>query len=118
VPLLRSILKKYKAVYPAGEDDWIFRGKKLLKPTDLDNLSRRDIPNYINGAWCEWHAFRRGPGTRLNKAGVDSKEIQIILPPADVSTAMTFFVLPDQKRAQKSLKKLEQVARNKYHINA
>jgi integrase len=64
------------------------------------------------------HAFRRGLGTRLNEACVESEEIQSILRHADVSTTMAFYVLPDQKRAQKGLKKLEEVARNKYHIKA
>jgi len=31
----------------------------MLRPRDLDHLSRRDIPQYINGAWFGWHAFRR-----------------------------------------------------------
>jgi len=118
VPLLRRILTKYKKDYPAGKDGWIFRGEKLLRPINLDNLSRRGIPQHINGAWFRWHAFRRGLGTRLNEAGVDSKEIQSILRHADVSTTMAFYVLPDQKRAQKGLKKLEQVARKKYNIKA
>jgi len=63
-------------------------------------------------------AFRRGWGTRLNEAGVDSKEIQSILRHADVSTTMAFYVLPDQKRARKGLKELEQVAKNKYGVKA
>jgi integrase len=118
VPLLRRILKKYKADYPAGKEGWIFRGEKLLRPINLDNLSRRDIPQHTNGAWFGWHASRRGLGTRLNEAGVDSKEIQTILRHADVSTTMAFYVLPDRKRAQKGLKKLEQVAGKKYNIKA
>jgi len=44
VPLLRRILTKYKKDYPAGKDGWIFRGEKLLRPINLDNLSRRGIP--------------------------------------------------------------------------
>jgi integrase len=118
VPLSREILKKYKAAYPAGEADWIFRGEKLLRPINLDNLSRRDIPQHINGAWFGWHAFRRGLGTRLNEAGVDSKEIQSILRHADVSTTMAFYILPDHARAEAGLKKLEQVAKKKYGIKA
>jgi len=67
VPLLQKILKKYKENFPAGEEGWIFRGEKFMRPLDLDNLSRREIPQYINGAWFGWHAFRRGLGTRLTK---------------------------------------------------
>ena len=51
VPLLQKILKKYKENFPAGVEGWIFRGEKSMRPLDLDNLSRRDIPQYIDGAW-------------------------------------------------------------------
>jgi site-specific recombinase XerD len=54
----------------------------------------------------------------LNEAGVDRREIQGILRHADVSTTMAFYVLPDQKRAEKGLKKLEQVAKTRYGIEA
>lgn len=118
VPLLRSILRKYKEAFPPGEADWMFRGEKLLRPINLDNLARRDIPEHINGAWFGWHAFRRGLGTRLNEAGVDSKEIQSILRHADVSTTMAFYILPDQARAEAGLKKLERVAKKRYGIKA
>jgi integrase len=118
VPLLRLILEKYKADYPAGKDDWIFRGEELLRPINLDNLSRRDLPRCINGVWHGCHAFRHGPGTRRNESGVDSKEIRSSPRHADVSTTTAFYGLRDQKRVQKGLKKLEQVARNKYHSKA
>ena len=49
IPLLQKILTKYKAEFPKLGEGWIFRGEKLLRPLDLDNLSRRDIPRYING---------------------------------------------------------------------
>lgn len=54
----------------------------------------------------------------MNEAGVDGREIQGILRHADVSTTMAFYVLPDQKRAEKGLKKLEQVAKTRYGIEA
>jgi integrase len=116
VPLLRKILTKYKASFPVGGDGWILRGEKFLRPLDLDNLSRRDIPQHINGAWFGWHAFRRGLGTRLNEAGVDDKKIQSILRHADVSTTMAYYILPDRERAEAGLKKLGRVARQKYGI--
>jgi integrase len=116
IPLLRKILAKYKKAFPPGGDGWIFRGEKFLRPLDLDNLSRREIPEHINGAWFGWHAFRRGLGTRLNEAGVNSREIQAILRHADVSTTMAYYILPDHKRAKAGLKKLGQVAERKYGI--
>lgn len=94
----------------------MFRGEKFLRPLDLDNLSRREIPQHINGAWFGWHAFRRGLGTRLNEANVDDKEIQSILRHADVSTTQAYYILPNRKRAGVGLKKLGQVARKKYGI--
>ena len=116
VPILRKILAKYKAAFPAGEDGWIFRGEKMMRPLDLDNLSRREIPQYVNGAWFGWHAFRRGLGTRLNEAGVNDKDIQSILRHADVSTTQAYYILPNHERAQAGMKKLEKTLRAKYGI--
>jgi integrase len=118
VPLLQKILKKYKQGFPAGQDDWVFRGEKFMRPLDLDNLSRREIPKFINGAWFGWHAFRRGLGTRLNEAGVNDKDIQSILRHADVSTTQAFYILPNHERAQAGMKKLEKALKAKYNIKA
>jgi integrase len=119
IPLLRKILAKYKKSFPPMDDaGWIFRGEKLGNPLDLDNLSRRDIPQFINGAWFGWHAFRRGLGTRLHEAGVKSEDIQSILRHADISTTQAYYILPDQKRAASHLKKLDKVLRGKYGIKA
>lgn len=118
VPLLQKILTKYKKSFPAGEADWIFRGEKFMRPLDLDNLSRRDIPQHINGAWFGWHAFRRGLGTRLNEAGVNDKDIQSILRHADVSTTQAYYILPNHERAQAGMKKLERALKSKYNIKA
>jgi integrase len=118
IPLLRKILAKYKSAFPPIGDRWVFRGEKMLRPLDLDNCSRRDIPQFINGAWFGWHAFRRGPGTRLNEAGVDDKDIQSILRHADVSTTMAYYILPNHQRAEAGLKKLDKTLRTKYGIKA
>lgn len=116
IPLLRKILAKYKTVHQPVGEGWVFRGEKLLRPLDLDNLSRRDIPQHINGAWFGWHAFRRGLGTRLNEAGVDDKEIQSILRHADISTTQAYYILPNLERAKAGLQKLGAVAQKKYGI--
>jgi integrase len=116
VPLLQKILKKYKEDYVPGKEGWIFRGDKYLRPLDLDNVSRRVIPQFIDGAWFGWHAFRRGLGTRLNEAGVDDKDIQSILRHADVSTTMAYYILPNVQRAQAGMKKLEKTLKTKYGI--
>jgi integrase len=100
IPVLRKILAKYKNDFPTGEEGWVFRGEKFLRPLDLDNLSRREIPKFVNGAWFGWHAFRRGLGTRLNEAGVNDKDIQSILRHADVSTTQAYYILPNHERAE------------------
>src|SRR5882724_11277241 len=116
VPMLQKMLAKYKKEFPKLGDGWMFRGERLLRPLNLDNLSRREIPQHINGAWFGWHAFRRGLGTRLNEMGVDDKEIQSILRHADISTTQAFYILPNVERAKAGLKKLDKTLRTKYGI--
>jgi hypothetical protein len=62
----------------------IARQDSNLGPLDLDNPSRRDIPQYIDGGWYGWHSFRRGLGSRLHELDVDPNVIQIILWHADM----------------------------------
>jgi integrase len=116
VPVLQKILAKYKKEFPAAGDGWMFRGEKLLRPLDLDNLSRREIPQHINGAWFGWHAFRRGLGTRLNEMGVPDKDIQLILRHADISTTQAYYILPNVERAKTGMKKFGAMAQKKYGI--
>jgi integrase len=116
ISVLRKVLTKYKESFPSVGDGWMFRGEKLLRPLDLDNLSRREIPRFINGTWFGWHAFRRGLGTRLNEAGVDDKDIQSILRHADVSTTMAYYILPNLEHAKAGMKKLDKTLRTKYGI--
>ncbi len=116
VPMLQKMLAKYKKEFPKLGEGWMFRGERLLRPLNLDNLSRRGIPQHINGAWFGWHAFRRGLGTRLNEMGVDDKEIQSILRHADISTTQAYYILPNIERAKAGLKKLGAVAQKKYGI--
>jgi integrase len=115
VPALRKMLAKYKQEFPPVGQGWIFRGQKG-GPLNLDDVSRRDIPRFINDAWFGWHAFRRGLGTRLNEAGIDDKTIQSILRHADISTTMAYYVQPNRKAAERGLKKLSDVMRKKYKI--
>jgi integrase len=103
---LRTILRNYRKKFPPSGEGWISRGEKLLKPLDLDNLSRRDIPEHIHGAWLGWHAFRCGLGTRLNEPGVSVKEIQSILRHAHVSTTLAHYIIPSPNRTKAALKKL------------
>ena len=113
IPQLSKILAAYKRKYPANTQDWIFRGEKLGNPLDLDNLSRRDIPEHIDGAW---HAFRRGLGTRLNDLGIDGKTIQMILRHADISTTQAYYIPPDKSRAKIGMAKLSKVMASRYGI--
>jgi integrase len=115
MPMLRKVLAAYKQEFPPVGAGWVFRGKKG-GPLCLDNLSRRDIPVHINGAWFGWHAFRRGLGTRLNEAGVDDKTIQSVLRHADISTTMAYYVQPNREAAKRGLQKLTDVLKRKYRV--
>jgi integrase len=115
VPMMRKLLTQYRKDFPQIGEGWVFRGVKG-GPLNLDNVSRRDIPQHINGAWFGWHAFRRGLGTRLNEASVDHKTIQSILRHADVSTTMAYYVQPDRAAGERGLRKLSDVLQRKYKI--
>jgi integrase len=117
-PILQKILAKFRSNknFPPVDDGWMFYGHKEKKPIDMDNLSRRDIPQFINGAWFGWHSFRRGLGTRLNEMGMDDTDIQSILRHGEISTTQAFYILPNPKRAEAGLKKLGAVAQKKYGI--
>jgi len=119
-PLLQEILAKYKTnkEFPPVDDGWMFYGQKEKKPIDMDNLSRRDIPQFINGAWFGWHAFRRGLGTRLSDMGVAATDIQSILRHANISTTQGYYIFPNQDKAKAGLKKLTETVRKKYGIKA
>ena len=117
-PLLQEILAKYKAnkEFPAVEGDWMFYGQKEKKPIDMDNLSRRDIPQYINGAWRGWHAYRRGFGTRLGDMGMSATNIQSILRHANIATTLGFYVFPNPVKTKAGLKKLAEAVRKTYKV--
>jgi len=117
IATLRKVLAKYKVSNQGRpiEQDWMFYGMKSKKPLDFGNLSRRDIPQHINGAWFGFHAFRRGLGTRLNEFGVDSETIQVILRHSDVSTTQAFYILPDRKKTEAAMKRMDDVLK-KYGI--
>lgn len=117
IPVLQKILNKYKKAHPPLGEGWIFRGEKLLKPLNLDNMSKRDIPDQINGTWFGWHAFRRGLGSRLNELGVDTNTIQAILRHANISTTQAYYIIPDQTHITKAMRKLDKVL-TKYGIKA
>jgi integrase len=117
-PLLQEILTKYKAnrSFPPVADGWIFYGQKEKKPIDMDNLSRRDIPQFINGAWFGWHSFRRGLGTRLSDMGMSATNIQSILRHANISTTQGHYIFPNQDKAKAGLRKLTETVRKTYGV--
>jgi len=119
-PLLREILAKYKANkdFPPVEGGWMFYGQKEKKPIDMDNLSRREIPNHIDGAWFGWHAYRRGLGTRLNDMGMNAIDIQRILRHASIATTLAYYTFPNPEKAKAGLKRLTETVRKKYGIKA
>jgi integrase len=117
-PLLQEILTKYRANkdFPTVEGGWMFYGRKEKKPIDMDNLSRRDIPQFINGAWFGWHAFRRGLGTRLSDMGMQAIDIQKILRHANIATTLAYYTFPNPEKAKAGLKKLTEAVRKKYKV--
>ena len=117
-PLLRQILAKYKAnkSFPPIADGWMFYGQKEKKPINMDNLSRREIPQFINGAWFGWHAFRRGLGTRLNEMDVDDSDIQSILRHANIATTQGYYIFPNSDKAKSGLRKLTETVRKTYGV--
>lgn len=119
-PLLREILAKYNANkdFPPVEGGWMFYGQKEKKPIDMDNLSRREIPSHINGAWYGWHAYRRGLGTRLNDMGMNAVDIQRILRHASIATTLAYYTFPNPEKAKAGLKRLTETVRKKYGIKA
>jgi len=117
-PLLQEILAKYKANkdFPPVDGGWMFYGQKEKKPIDMDNLSRREIPQHINGAWFGWHAFRRGLGTRLNDMGMNAVDIQNILRHANIATTLAYYTFPNPQKAKAGLKKLTETVRKTYKV--
>ena len=117
-PLLHEILAKYKAnkQFPAVEGDWMFYGQKEKKPIDMDNLSRREIPQHINGGWRGWHAYRRGLGTRLSDMGMSATNIQSILRHANIATTLGYYVFPNAEKTKVGLKKLTETVRKTYKV--
>ena len=114
----QEILAKYRKdrSYPPVEGGWMFYGSKEKKPIDMDNLSRREIPQFINGAWRGWHAFRRGLGTRLNDMGMSLTNIQSILRHASISTTTAHYVFPNPDKTKAGLRKLAEAVRKTYKI--
>jgi len=117
-PAAAELLAKYRKDrnYPPVEGGWMFYGSKEKKPIDMDNLSRREIPQFINGAWRGWHAFRRGLGTRLNDMGMSLTNIQSILRHASISTTTAHYVFPNPDKTKAGLRKLAEAVRKTYKI--
>jgi hypothetical protein len=74
------------------------------------------IQQFVNSACFGWHAFRRGPGTRLSKMGMDDSDIQCIRRQGDISTVQAFYISPSPKRAEAGLKELGETVRKKHGI--
>jgi hypothetical protein len=63
----------------------------------MDNLSRREIPHFILGAWFGWQRFRCGLGRHLKEMGV-TKFRASCATPAD-------YILPNLQRAKTGFEK-------------
>jgi integrase len=113
---LQKMLVAYRKEFQPPKDGWIFYGMKHRRPLSLDNLSRRDMPQFINGAWFGWHAFRRGLGSRLNELGVPDAIVQSILRHSQVSTTQAYYIKPTAESTKRGLQKLAKVAATKYRV--
>ena len=117
-PLLQEILAKYKTNkdFPLVDEGWMFYGQKEKKPINMDDLSRREISQFINGGWFGWHAFRRGLGTRLNDMGMNGVDIQRILRHANIATTLGYYTFPNPEKTKAGLKELTETVRKKYKV--
>src|SRR5882672_8891370 len=108
LPILKRILEAHrKTVRAAGEDDYVFAGRRG-QPLNLANVARRIIRPAISGKvdWRGWHAYRRGLASNLYSLGIAPKIIQAILRHADIGTTLQFYVQTQQAESRAALEKL------------
>jgi len=94
----------------------MFYGQKEERPIHMDTFSRREIPQFTNGAWFGWHSFRRGLGNRLNDIGMNGVDMN----PAshEHSDDSRYYTFPNPEKARQGLRKLTEAVRKKYGIKA
>jgi integrase len=97
IPLLRKMLDAHRARAGNLAEGFIFRGPRLGRPIDPDNLSKDHIRPLLLKAkssvrWLGWQAFRRGLATNLHTMGVDDLIIQKILRHSNVAVTQSCYI--------------------------
>ena len=96
IPVLRQMLDVHRARAGNPTEGFIFRGPRLGRPIDLDNLSKDRIRPLLRKSsavrWLGWHAFRRGLATNLHAMGVDDLIIQKILRHSNVAVTQACYI--------------------------
>ena len=96
IPVLRQMLDVHRARAGNPTEGFIFRGSRLGRPMDLDNLSKDRIRPLLKAKssvrWLGWHAFRRGLATNLHAMGVDDMTIQRILRHSSVQVTQGYYI--------------------------
>jgi integrase len=97
IPVLQQMLDAHHARAGKPAEGFIFRGLRLGRPIDPDNLVHDHIKPALLKAkspvrWLGWHAFRRGLATNLHAMGVDDKTIQRILRHSNVSVTQDCYI--------------------------
>ena len=103
---LAKIIEEYRARQTEG---LIFRSSRG-KPLNLENFARRTVRPLLEKLalpWYGWHAFRRGLATNLNQMGVDPKDVQAILRPADFQTTMNYYVKAVPESVKRVMERFE-----------
>jgi len=97
IPVLQRMLDAHRARAGNPVDGFVFRGLRLGRPIDPDNLVHDHIkPELLKAKssvrWLGWHAFRRGLATNLHAMGVDNMTIQRILRHSNVAVTQSCYI--------------------------
>jgi integrase len=95
IGVLQKMLDAHRARAGNPTEGYIFRGMRLGRPIDLDNLCKDRIRPLLKSSpvrWLGWHAFRRGLATNLHAMGVDDMTIQRILRHSNVAVTQACYI--------------------------
>jgi integrase len=97
IPVLQQMLDAHRARGGNPVAGSVFRGLRLGRPIDPDNLVHDHIKPALLKAkssvrWLGWHAFRRGLATNLHAMGIDDMTIQRILRHSNVAVTQSCYI--------------------------
>ena len=82
--------------------------------SDHRKLNHKYERNKVLPTWRDWHAFRRGLATNLNRLGVDDSVIQRILRHSHVAVTQACYIKTASEDAKAAMQKLEAVLNDTY----